>query len=228
MVLLNLWSKISANYCFDVSFESLITGWSSYSLRNNTSETNILIQFPRNQNNDKPTCSGFLCPFLPPARQFCLGTISLWHCLSRSVRQSHMLWCMKSHMIWGNILIHSLKVCQIWWKSCWQTKCLWALHRYDFLAARPSWWVAVWLWGEQQQGPECGNQLRPQVCQSGGPGRQTLWKHGHRTSQFYLENKISLKSWKHEKSQKASFSWQSLVCILYGFHTFRKSQPCFH
>lgn len=68
MALFHLWSKISANYCFDVSFESLITGLSSYSLRNTTSEINILIRFLRIQNNNQPTCSGFLCPFLPPAR----------------------------------------------------------------------------------------------------------------------------------------------------------------
>lgn len=163
---------------------------------------------------------------------FCLlpGMVLPGHYLSPpppplSVRQSHRLWCMKSHIIWGNTLIRCLKACKTWWKKCWQTKCLWAPHRYYFLAAI---WVGVWLWGQKHQGPECGNQLRPQVCQSGGSGGQTLWQCGHRTSHFSvnnLKNSICLETGKHGKKKKGqlqlTISGVYLLQLSYGFHTFR-------
>lgn len=138
----------------------------------------------------------------------------------------------ESQMIRGNTLIHCLKACQIWWKSCWQTKCLWALHRYDFLAVIPSWCVAAWLWGREQERPECGNQLWPQVCQSGGPGGQTLWKCGHRTSHFSvnnLKNQICWKSWKCDKN-KWPASADKLWCVSSTAFTLLEipTHPCLH
>lgn len=207
MVLSHLWSKISANYCFRVSFESLLIGRSLYSLRNNNSGKNIFIQFPRTENNDQTNCLRFFCSFLPSAE----CSFPWVQSVPDTISQSQRLCCTKSHTIWGTSFC-CLKACQIWQKSCWQSvpgRCI----RYDFLAAIPSCCVAVWLWRQEQEGPECGNQLCPQVCQSGVLSRQTLWKHGLRIPHLSvnnLKNKMfeKLKAW---TNQKASFSEQSHV-----------------
>lgn len=167
MVASDPWSKISTNYLACLSFESLLTGWSLYSLRSNTRGKKFWSNSLGYKIMTGQIAWGFSAHFylLPSA-------VLPGHGLSLTPSLSPRLCCMKSHIIWGTSF-HCLKACQIWWKSCWQSvpgRCT----RYDFLAATASCCVAVWLWRQEKQGPECGNQLCPQVCQSGVLSRQTL------------------------------------------------------